>query len=127
MSDLQQLLDGIPPHRGQGLRLSVLPEGIRIDGCLGEESARGRGMGQAHGGSISALLDTAATFVLVVLDGRPWSTVDLRVDYLRPVPLGDITVLGSVVRAGRTVARSRADLLDSEGRCCATAVGTFLA
>lgn len=126
MDSLQKQLDGIPLHSGQQLQIAVVPGGVRAEGLLGAESARGRGYGQAHGGMVAALLDTVATFALAATSGRPWTTVDFRVDYLRPVPLGPVVLTGTVVRAGRTVGRARAELLDGGGRSCATAVGTFV-
>jgi uncharacterized protein (TIGR00369 family) len=126
MPDLQEELDGIPVHAGQHLRIAAVEHGVQIDGVLGDEFARGKGYRQAHGGAIAALLDTAATFALVEQASGSWGTVDLRVDFLRPVRLGSVRVTGTVVRAGRTVGRARAELLDSDGRLCATAIGTFV-
>jgi len=126
VNSLQQQLDGIPVHAGQQLRIVAAPGGVRVEGVLGAESARGRSYDQAHGGVVAALLDTVATFALIATTGQPWTTVDVRVDYLRPVPLGPVVLTGGVVRAGRTVGRARAELLDGEGHSCATAIGTFV-
>lgn len=103
-----------------------MPGGVRVEGVLGAESARGRGYDQVHGGMVAALLDTVATFALVATTGQPWTTVDFRVDYLRPVALGPVVLTGSVVRAGRTIGRAQAELLDGQGRSCATAIGAFV-
>jgi uncharacterized protein (TIGR00369 family) len=126
VDDPQRLLDDIPLHASQRLRLTVVAGGVRIEGVLGEESARSRVHAQAHGGAVSALLDTAATFAVACETKQAWSTLDLRVDFLRPVPLGPIAVTGAVVRAGRRVARASADLLDGSGRRCAMAIATFV-
>lgn len=95
-------------------------------GTLDNRSARGEGMDQLHGGVIAALLDTAATLVLDAADSQTWATVDLRVDYLRPVPIGSCRVEASVVRAGQRVARATASLYDGSSRLCATAIGAFV-
>ena len=58
-----------------------------------------------HGGVISALVDTcggAAVWTYVESNDR-LSTVDLRVDYLRPGPLEDIVCEGRVLRMGNRV------------------------
>lgn len=123
---LQQIFDGIPAHATHPMRLSLTDGVLTMRGVLDDRSARGEGMDQLHGGVIAALLDTAATLVLGATNGEPWSTVDLRVDYLRPVPLGACHVEASVVRAGRRVARSTASLYDSASRLCATATGAFV-
>jgi uncharacterized protein (TIGR00369 family) len=126
MADLQRQLDGIPVHAGQHLRITTGADGVQIDGFLGADSARGEGYEQAHGGAVAALLDTAATFALVARTSQPWATVDLRVDFLRPVPLGPVRLTGIVLQAGRTAGRARAELLDSGGQSCAVAIGTFV-
>jgi len=59
-----------------------------------------------HGGVVSTLLDTAggiAAFTSVA-PGDLLSTVDLRVDYLRPAGLLDVVAEGRVVRIGNRVA-----------------------
>lgn len=59
-----------------------------------------------HGGVVSALLDTAggiAAFT-AVRPGDLLSTVDLRVDYLRPAGLHDLVAVGKVLRIGNRVA-----------------------
>jgi uncharacterized protein (TIGR00369 family) len=120
---VQQVFDDIPAHAAHPMRLSTADGVLTMRGTLDERSARGEGMDQLHGGVIAALLDTAATLVLEATDGESWSTVDLRVDYLRPVPLGPCQVEASVLRAGRRVARSTASLYDHSSRQCATATG----
>jgi len=128
MSDnqLQHIFDGIPAHAAHPMRLSVTNGMLNMVGTLDGRSARGAGMEQLHGGVVAALLDTAATLVLVAVAGDSWSTVDLRVDYLRPVSIGRCRLDASVVRCGKRVARSRASLFDDEERLCATAIGTFV-
>ena len=58
-----------------------------------------------HGGVISALLDTcggAAVWTRIAPEDRV-STVDLRVDYLRPAGPGDLLGEAGVVRVGNRV------------------------
>lgn len=59
-----------------------------------------------HGGVVSTLLDTTggiAAFT-AVRPGDLLSTVDLRVDYLRPAALLDVVAEGRVIRLGNRVA-----------------------
>ena len=123
---LQRVFDGIPAHAAHPMRLSMTNGVLIMRGTLDSRSARGECMDQLHGVVIAALLDTAATLVLDAGDGETWSTVDLRVDYLRPVSLGDCRIEATVVRAGRRVARSTASLYDGSSRLCATATGAFV-
>jgi len=123
---LQRVFDEIPAHAAHPMRLSTTNGMLKMEGVLDGRSARGAGMDQLHGGVIAALLDTAATLVLDAADGQTWSTVDLRIDYLRPVPIGSCHIEASVVRAGQRVARSTAALYDGSSRLCATATGAFV-
>ena len=59
-----------------------------------------------HGGVVSTLLDTAGGIAAFtsVRPGDLLSTVDLRVDYLRPAGLSDLIAEGRVLRLGNRVA-----------------------
>ncbi len=111
-------------HRTLGATIRRTTEGVAIDARLGDrfESIPGR----LHGGVVASLLDSAGTWALIASTGDVFTTVDLRVDYLRPVRAGDLTASGVVVACGASVARAAAQLSDREGRCCATATGTFV-
>lgn len=58
----------------------------------------------AHGGILATLLDTAGSYAVATRLGRPPQTVDLRVDYLRPVYEAKLTVEATVFHYGRTLA-----------------------
>ncbi|HXE71383.1 MAG TPA: hotdog fold thioesterase [Candidatus Nitrosotenuis sp.] len=59
-----------------------------------------------HGGVISALLDTCGGLAVLsqLAPGSRCSTVDLRVDYLRPGAPRDLVARASVLRLGNRVA-----------------------
>ena len=83
---------------------------VVIEATAGAAHLNAEGSGVVHGGIVATLLDAAATFALIALDGDDWSTVDLRIDYLRPVPAGPLRVSGEVVHAGRRFGRASAAL-----------------
>ena len=62
-----------------------------------------------HGGTISSLIDTAAgaAAFTCIEPGDKLSTLDLRVDYLRPAALVETLAEARVVRAGGRVSVSR--------------------
>lgn len=111
-------------HRTLGATIRRSGAGVEILVRLNErfESIPGR----LHGGIVSSVLDTASTWALIAETGKIFTTVDLRTDFLRPAPIGDLLAIGTVVALGSSVARSGARLLDAQGRCCATATGTFV-
>ena len=127
-SDLQRLLDSAPLHRA--LRLRVTSAGdhdVVLQAEAGPEYLGEDGADYLHGGVVATVLDTAATFALIGATGTDWSTVDLRVDYLRPTPAGSLEIRGSAVQIGRRLGRARAELLAAgPGPVLAIATGTFV-
>src|SRR5579875_86146 len=125
--DLQALCDQSPLHRALNIKLERTPQGLLLHARLGSAQAVDGDGTTTHGGIVATLLDTAATFALIAHTDHDWVTIDLRIDYLRPTPLGVTTIEGEVVRAGRRIGRARGTLRDVDGRICATAIGTFSA
>lgn len=86
--------------------------------------------GIAHGGSIMALLDTvmgACASVHAFEHGKSTSTVELKVNLLRPVQQGQTLVTTTAIEsAGRSlVVVSGAALIKETGKRVAFGVGTF--
>lgn len=125
-TQLNQAFQSTALHRDLGVELSVNVDGIVLSGSIGPAFARGDGLDSLHGGSVATLLDSALTYAAIAQTRRLWSTVDLRVDYLRPARLGDVEVTATVLHAGASVARCRADMRDASGRLVAVGVATFV-
>lgn len=84
-------------------------------------------MGVVQGGVIATICDmTMAWAVLSQVHPRQSPTVDLNVSYLRPVTEQDLECEAVVLRAGRSVAYARAEVLTDEGVLVATATASFL-
>ncbi|MDA8312423.1 MAG: PaaI family thioesterase [Actinomycetota bacterium] len=122
--ELQHLLDTSAVHRTLELRARAAEEGVVLDATPSDEHSIGGGV--VHGGVVATMLDTAASFALIEETGTDWSTIDLRVDYLRPVPIARLEVRGRVTQVGSRFGRARAELADPRtGKLLAEAVGTF--
>ena len=84
--------------------------------------------GVVHGGAIASLIDTATAFAIILLlagDERA-TTIDLAVNYLRPLTNGRATATARVLRAGRRVVAVSADVLDDDKNLTATALSSYL-
>jgi uncharacterized protein (TIGR00369 family) len=97
----------IPFNKFLGLRVSAMERG-RVELTLPwRDELVGDPMKPAlHGGVISMLADTAggiAVWSSVESPQHRVSTIDLRVDYLRPGKLEPLSAEGVVVRVGRSV------------------------
>jgi uncharacterized protein (TIGR00369 family) len=124
--ELQRLLDASPIHGALGMRALAAQEGVVFETAPTDEHSVDGGE-FLHGGIVATLLDTAATFALIDATGTDWSTVDLRIDYLRPAPVAPLEVRGLVLHAGRRFGRAKAELADpGTGRVLAAAVGAFV-
>ncbi len=68
----------------------------------------GRSRQQAffHGGVLAAMADIAAHAAIAVQVGHPVPTVDLRMDYLRPAPLGELMAEATPLQVGRSIGRA---------------------
>jgi uncharacterized protein (TIGR00369 family) len=78
-----------------------------------------------HGGVIASLIDIAGHAAVAIKVGHIAPTIDLRVDYLRPAPDGDLRADARVVKAGRTLALADVEVTDANGRLVAVGRGTF--
>jgi uncharacterized protein (TIGR00369 family) len=87
-------------------------------------------IGSIHGGYAATLLDFACGYaVLSVLGpGQGFSTIELKVSYLRPLrtDTGPVRATGKLVKVGRRVAFSEASLTDDHGAVYATASSSLL-
>lgn len=115
--DLQAFYDESPFDRVLGLRIERSGEVVVVRGTLGHNLAVDSAGSFVHGGAVASVLDVALTFALIARTEHDWVTVDLRVDYLRPAPLGAIEARAEVLQTGRNIGRTRGELRDYD---CAT-------
>jgi len=79
-----------------------------------------------HGGVLASIVDIAGDFALAVAMNRMgFPTIDLRVDYLRMAPDGDLAVVARSVKAGRTIGVADVEITDAAGRLCVVGRATY--
>lgn len=83
--------------------------------------------GVAHGGVVSALLDTSlGAAVVSTLTPEEWcGTLELSVQFRDPARRGPLRGRGRVVRRGRRVAFAQGEVLDARGKVVAAAHGVW--
>jgi uncharacterized protein (TIGR00369 family) len=130
---LQKIISGeygmVPIGDHLGFRLVEAEKGRAV--LLGRPDERSYNLLEnVHGGWTAAILDTAmALSTLSTLDARHgFTTLDIRINYLRPVTLetGDVFARGNVLQSGRRVAYCEARLEDSQGKLLAHGTGSLL-
>ncbi len=83
-------------------------------------------MGSVHGGVLCDLADIAmGTSVMTTLaEGETFSTLELKMNFIRPVFKGLVRCQAKVVNRGRNIAYCEADILDARGKLVARGVST---
>ncbi len=81
-----------------------------------------------HGGVIYGLADTAAAHALLthlLPDG--WATtVEQKINFLRPVRGGELICEARIVHLGRTISYAEAEVVDSDEKLVAKSVATIM-
>ena len=85
-------------------------------------------MGTAHGGLISALIDTVCFFPRVLLpSGLKLTTVDLHISYVKAARKGDtLTARSELLHLGRRTARLSVKVADQDHRLVAHGTATLM-
>jgi uncharacterized protein (TIGR00369 family) len=104
-------------HDGRAIfRLEVAPRHKQIHGVV-------------HGGILASLADTAAAIAAytVVPRGVELATLELKINYLEPVPGGTVKAEARVLRNGRNFVVTECEIFNESGLLAAKALLTFTA
>jgi uncharacterized protein (TIGR00369 family) len=82
---------------------------------------------RAHGGVLFALLDTALGRAVIeeLPEGRGCATVEMKINYFRPVQGGTIRATGRCLQKTKSLAYAEGDVANADGKLLARATGTF--
>jgi uncharacterized protein (TIGR00369 family) len=85
--------------------------------------------GVVHGGILAALADTTAAIAAytAVPRGVELATLELKINYLEPVPGGRVKADAKVLRAGRNFIVTECEIFSESGTLAAKALLTFSA
>jgi uncharacterized protein (TIGR00369 family) len=83
--------------------------------------------GVVHGGFLAALADTTAAIAAysTLAKGTEIATVELKINFLEPVPGGKIRAEGRVLRTGRNFVVTECEIYNESGSMAAKALLTF--
>lgn len=104
-------------HDGRAVfRLDVHPRHKQIHGVV-------------HGGILAALADTTGAIAAytAVPPGAELATLELKINYLEPVPGGMVKAEANVLRAGRNFIVAECEIYNESGSLAAKALMTFTA
>jgi uncharacterized protein (TIGR00369 family) len=85
-------------------------------------------MGTLHGGVLAAIADAAMgmAYLSTLGEGESFTTLEMKINFLKPVWRARLHAAGKVVKAGRTVGLVECDVTDDEGRLVARASSTCM-
>lgn len=110
-----------------GLKIVKADEGTVEMSFNFSRYASGRnGNPRAHGGVMMYALDMACTLaVMTVNRGPEQATLELKINFLRPLKKDPFSVRARVVKGGKVVMVSEGEIFDSDGTLCAKSLGTW--
>ncbi len=85
-------------------------------------------MGTLHGGILCDIADAAMgmAYASTLDEGETFATLELKINFLKPVWQAKLQAIGRVVKHGRTVGLVECDILDADETLVARATGTCM-
>jgi uncharacterized protein (TIGR00369 family) len=85
-------------------------------------------MGTLHGGILCDIADAAmgTAYASTLGEGESFTTLELKINFLRPFWTGTLVATARIVKAGRTIGLAECDVTDAEGRLVARATSTCM-
>ncbi len=131
MDKLERLVRGeVPPPAVAkliGFQLTAVEPGRAVIE-LEADGRHANPMGTLHGGVLCDIADAAMgmAYASKLEDGESFTTLELKINYLKPVWNAKLRAVGQVVKSGRTVGLVECDVTDEEGSLVARASSTCL-
>jgi uncharacterized protein (TIGR00369 family) len=86
-----------------------------------------QGLGVIHGGVLALIADSACWFAAASKrEGSLVTSVELKINFLRPARKTDLVAEAEVVQSGRRIVTARFEVLDPEGRRLAVGLSTLV-
>jgi len=116
---VEQLVSGAVPHppiaQLIGFRVVAVEPG-RVVIHLQADERLANPMGTLHGGVLCDVADAAMgmAYASRLEDGESFTTLELKINYLKPVWRGRLEAIGSVTKMGRTVGLVECEVFDEK-------------
>jgi uncharacterized protein (TIGR00369 family) len=85
-------------------------------------------LGTLHGGILCDIADAAMglAYASMLAEGETFTTIELKINFLKPVWTGKLRAEGRVIKRGRTVGLVESDVFDTKGSLVARASSTCM-
>ena len=129
---MQKIINGeVPPPpiaKLIGAELLQIEEGKAVFELECNTEKHANPMGTIHGGILCDLADMAmgVAFSSLLEMNESFTTVELKINYLKPIWNEKITAKGEVIKKGKTIGLIKCDVLDESGSLVAHALSTCM-
>jgi uncharacterized protein (TIGR00369 family) len=130
-NQIQMMLNGsIPPPpiaKLIGFKLVSISSGKAVIEFEADEK-HANPMGTLHGGVLCDISDAAMgmAYASMLKEGESFTTLELKINFLKPIWKAKLRAEGSVVNGGKTVGLVMCDVFDEQGRLIARATSTCM-
>jgi acyl-CoA thioesterase len=124
---IERAIEAVPYAQLLGIELEkAVPGEAILTLAIRPELTQNHGV--VHGGAIASLIDTATAFAILTLlePEERVTTVDLTISYLRPGLEGRLRATARVLRHGRRLLNTSAEVTNGGGTLLATALSTYI-
>jgi uncharacterized protein (TIGR00369 family) len=85
-------------------------------------------LGTLHGGILCDIADAAMglAYATMLAEGESFTTIELKINFLKPVWSGKLRAEGKVIKRGRTIGLVDSDVFDAKGSLVARASSTCM-
>ena len=117
-----------PVARLVGMRLAEIGDGEARFELEADPERHANPMGTLHGGILCDVVDAAmgCAYASRLEEGETFTTLELKINFLKPVWSGLLTANARLVRGGRTIGLVECDVVDVEGSLVARASATCM-
>ena len=124
-------------HRGElppppvasliGFELTAIEPGRAVIELVAE-ARHANPMGTLHGGILCDIADAAMgmAYASTLDEGETFTTLELKINFLKPVWTGRLVATGRAVKGGRTIGLVECDVVDEKERLVARASSTCM-
>jgi uncharacterized protein (TIGR00369 family) len=120
-------VNDVPVARLIGFEAKEVADG-RATVILAAGSQHTNPMGTLHGGILCDIADAAMgmAFASTLTPEESFTTVELKINFFRPIWQAQLRAEGTVVQRGRTIGYVECDVIDEENRLVAKAASTCM-
>ncbi|MCI0398189.1 MAG: PaaI family thioesterase [Chloroflexi bacterium] len=121
--------EALPPPvaRFIGFEIVAVEKG-RVEVSFESDERHFNPMGTVHGGILCDVADAAMgmAYVSTLEPGETFTTLELKINFLKPIRKAKLRATGRVVKRGRTVGLAECDIVDEQDSLVARASSTCM-